>query len=66
MAMVGGGNAGIKPRAGSTDPAVCRYAWVKSNRQEHFFHDGSFTPAEKAATMMKLNAVLAAPRTAGH
>ena len=33
---------------------------VKWKRQEHFFHDGSFRPTERAATMMKLNAVLAA------
>jgi hypothetical protein len=36
------------------------YAWIKWKRQEHFFDDGSFRPADRAATMMKLNAVLAA------
>jgi hypothetical protein len=36
------------------------YAWVHWKRQHHFFHDGSFRGAERAATMMKLNAVLAA------
>jgi hypothetical protein len=36
------------------------YEWVRWKRQEHFFHDGSFRPAERAANMMKLNAMLAA------
>ena len=33
---------------------------VKWKRQEHFFHDGNFRGDQLGATMMKLNAVLAA------
>jgi hypothetical protein len=54
--------APIAERASPTAKA-CRsdtYPWVKWKRQQHFFHDGSFRPTERAATMMKLNAVLAA------
>jgi hypothetical protein len=36
------------------------YAWVHWVRQEHYFNDGSFRPLELKATMLKLNAILAA------
>jgi hypothetical protein len=54
--------APIAERPSSTSSArrSDTYAWVKWIRQEHFFHDGSFRPAVRAATMIKLNAILAA------
>jgi hypothetical protein len=36
------------------------YSWVHWQRQEHYFHDGSFRSSEREATMLKLNAVLKA------
>jgi hypothetical protein len=54
--------APIAERDGPEEPTwrSDTYAWVHWVRQEHYFHDGSFRPAELKATLLKLNAVLTA------
>jgi hypothetical protein len=50
-------------RVGPASPArrSDAYEWVRWKRQEHYFHDGSFrSPALRAETLLRLNAILAA------
>src|SRR5262249_34187430 len=50
--------APIAKRASPTSEACGSdtYAWVKWKRQQHFCHNGSFRPTERAATMTQRGA----------